>query len=239
MTQNKEQFVIHAKTRTALGKKSKYLHDDELLPAVTYGSKVKSQSLTLELREFKNVYKDAGESTLVDLEVDGKDTKKVLIYGTQIDPISSEPIHADLYQVRMDEKIKTNVPINFVGESPAVKGLGGTLSTNKLEVEVECLPADLISEIEVDISILDSFDVVVNVKDLKVPNTVEILDDPEELVAQVEEPRSEEELAELDEKPEEDLESIEVAGAKEDTEDTEEGSAEGEDTPTETQKDAQ
>ncbi|MEK7447724.1 MAG: 50S ribosomal protein L25, partial [Patescibacteria group bacterium] len=100
-------------------------------------------------------------------------------------------------------KITASIPLNFTGDSKAVIDLSGSLITNKSEVEVECLPADLPHEIEVDISVLEDFEAVIHVKDIKVPEGVEIKDDLEETVALVEPPRSEEELAELEEPVEE------------------------------------
>jgi len=137
-----------------------------------------------------------------------------LVHEVQIDPVTMKAIHIDFYKVNMKEKIKTEIPIKKIGESSAVVDLEGILVTNRDEVEVECLPADLIPEIEVDLSALKTFDDVIKVSNLKVPATIEILDDPEEVVFLVQPPRSEEELAELEEKPEEDVEAVEVEGAK-------------------------
>jgi len=122
----------------------------------------------------------------------------------------------------MKEKIHAEVPLNFIGESPAVLNMEGILITNKDSIEVECLPSDLVSEIDVDISVLDDFEKNIKVEDLKIPTGIEILDDIEEVVVTVQEPRSEEELEALDTEVVENVEAIEVENKGE------EAAAEGE-----------
>ena len=216
-------LILRAKQRVELGKKVKILRDNELIPAVSYGAGQKTQNLTLNLKEFKQIFREAGESTLVSLKVDDSPARKVLISDTQFDPITDTPIHVDLKLIRMDEKIKTEVPLKFIGESKAVLEMDGTLVTNKDEVEIECLPDDLVSEIEIDISPLVDFENRIRISDLSVPENIKILDDPEETVALIQEPRSEEELAELEEKPEEDVEKVEVEEKAKEEEEIAEG----------------
>jgi large subunit ribosomal protein L25 len=117
----------------------------------------------------------------------------------------------------MKEKIHAEVPLKFIGDSVAVIEKEGSLITSKDSIEVECLPADLIPELEVDISVLDDFEKNIKISDLKLPEGIEILDDAEEIVAHVEEPRSEEELAELEEEVVEDVSAIEVENKGEET----------------------
>jgi large subunit ribosomal protein L25 len=123
----------------------------------------------------------------------------------------------------MDEKIKTEIPLSFTGESEAVEQLEGSLVTNKDAIEVECLPTDLVSEIEVNISSLKTFEDTIKISDLKIPANIEILHDQDEIIALVEEPRSEEELAELEEKSaeEEEKEALEKMGAETEAENRE------------------
>jgi len=184
------------------------------IPANVYGSSFKNQNIMVDNLSFDKVFAEAGESSLVDLKIEDTEPIKVLIQEVQIDPVTENPIHVDFYKVNMVEKIKTEIPIKEVGEAPAVVDLEGTLVANRDAVKVECLPSDLIPEIEVDISILKTFDDVIKVSDLKVPAGIEILDDPEEVVFLIQPPRSEKELAELEEKPEEDVEKVEVEGEK-------------------------
>jgi len=212
--------------------KAKKIRNDKKIPAVIYGSDFDSLAISVDELEFNKVFEQAGESSLINLGIDDDKSEKVLVQDVQKDPVTLNVIHIDFYKVNMKEKIKTAIPIVEVGEAPAIVDLEGILVTNKDEVEVECLPADLIPEIEVDLSVLKTFDDTIHVSDLNVPAGIEILDDPEEVVFLVQPPRSDEELAELEEEVKEDVESVEVEGEKkeegEESETTEEGEAESE-----------
>lgn len=189
-----EAIKLNAQTRKIIGKKVKNLIIDGKIPAVLYGQGIKSINLELNLAEFNKIYKNAGISSLVDLSIDKNKPIKILIHEPQMDPIKDQPIHADLYQIKMDEELTTEIPLEFVGVSIAVKELEGNLIKNKEAVKVECLPADLIPNISVDIAVLKTFEDIVRVKDLKVPEKIKILDEPEDTVVLVTPPRSEEEL---------------------------------------------
>jgi large subunit ribosomal protein L25 len=208
-------ILLAAKKRQALGKKVKILRHQGLIPAVVYGYKTNNLPLTIVKKDFRQAFNRAGTSAIVDLAIDKEPIQKVLIHEPQIDPVTNEPIHVDFYKVRMDQKIKTEIPLIFIGESAAVKELEGSLVTNKDHLEIECLPNDLIQEIKVDISSLKTFEDSIQVKDLEVPKTITVLNDPDETVALVEEPRTEEELAELEEAVSEEVEEVEVEGEKE------------------------
>jgi len=225
-----KKISLKSKTRTVFGKQVKSLRADGLIPAVLYGHDTKPQSIEIPSVDFVKAYGEAGTSTLVDLIVDDSSAVKVLTHEPQVDPVSDKPIHVDFYKVRMDEKIKTEIPLEFVGESSAVKNDDGTLVTNRDNVEIECLPNDLIPMIEVDLGALNTFDDQITVASLKIPSNIEILTDTEEVIAFVEPPRSDEELAELEESAEEEeKEAIEqIAG--EEGEETE-GGTEGEEGP--------
>lgn len=198
-----EKIKIQATKRDVLGKKVSSLRREGLVPVVLYGKGKDNMSLSVNKKDFDRAYKMSGGSTIIQVEIDGEKTKNVLIKDVDKSPVSDSILHADFYQVRMSEKITAPIPLSFVGDSKAVIDLGGSLITNKSEVEVECLPGDLPHEIEVDISVLEDFEAVIHLKDIKMPEGVEIKDDIEETVALVEPPRSEEELAELEEPVEE------------------------------------
>lgn len=188
-----KNLQLKAQKRIITGKKVKNIRAKGFLPAVLYGANSKSENLMVSTKEFKSIFAEAGTSALVDLKIDDK-TIKILIHEPQIDPVKDEPIHVDFYKVKMTEKITTEIPLEFIGESPAVKDLEGNLITNKDTIKVKCLPGDLIPEIKVDISPLKTFEDLIFVKNLHIPETIEILDDPEEIIVQVTPPRSEEEL---------------------------------------------
>lgn len=207
-----EEYDLQASSRTE--QKAKHIRGEQKIPAVIYGKGLDTQSIAIDKLVFNKVFDEAGESALINLKIDDESKVKVLVHDIQVHPVTGDIIHVDFYKVNMKEKIRTAIPIVEVGEAPAVTELEGALITNKDEVEVECLPADLIPEIEVDISVLVTFEDVVKVSDLKVPAGIEILDDQDEVIFLIQPPRSEEEMAELEEEVKEDVESVEVEGEK-------------------------
>ncbi len=202
-------LTLKAKIRKDLGKKVKKLRKKGIIPAVLYGPKIENIPLEVDLKEFEKVYKVAGESSLIKLQIEKKDFL-VLIHAVEINAISQKPIHIDFYQPRLDEEITVTVPLVFEGEAPAVKDLGGTLVRNIHEVEVKALPQDLPHEIEVNIEKLKSFEDSILIKDLIVPKEVKILREPDEIVALVTPPEKvEEELAKPVEEKVEEVEKVE------------------------------
>jgi len=177
-------LTLKAKIREKLGKKVKTLRKKEILPAVLYGPKTKNIYLEVNFKDFKNIYKKSGESSLINLEIEKKNFP-VLIHEIERDPITDEPIHIDFYQPILTKKIEAVVPLVFEGVSPAVKELGGTLVREIQEIKVKALPQDLPHEIRVNVEKIKTFDDEILVKDLKVPSGVEIQRKPEEIVAVV------------------------------------------------------
>ncbi|MCX6712570.1 MAG: 50S ribosomal protein L25 [Candidatus Vogelbacteria bacterium] len=177
---------LNAKLRTAFGKKTQSLRETGLVPAVVYGGKNKeTQSITLDLPEFKKVLIKAGESTIISLEVEGNKGQDVLIHEVQSDPLSGFPIHVDFYVVSQDKELEVAVPLVFEGVSPAVKDLGGSLVKVLHELEIRALPKNLPHDITVDISTLTNLDSQILIKDLKLPAGVESVLDIEEVVAAI------------------------------------------------------
>ena len=194
--------------------KPKSLLKQSVIPAIIYGQKIKSQPLQVKKNDFTEAFKKAGLSHFVDLTVDKKTPVKVLIHEVQREPVSGDYLHIDFYQVRMDKKITTEVPLKFTGVSKAVKEQGGILVKNITDLEITCLPDDLPSLIEVDISKLNKFEDSILIKDLKLDQKLEIDTDLEEVVVTVDPPRSEEELKELEEEAEADVDQVEVTKEK-------------------------
>ncbi len=212
------EVKLQAETRQA--KKAHTLRKEGLIPAVLYGPKTENQNLKIKKGELEKAYNEAGEYSLIDLEINGKEPTKILVKNVQKDSIKGEIIHADFYQVKMDEKITTEIPLTFVGESKAVKEQGGFLVKNIYDIEVECLPGDLVDEIVVDISGLETFDDLIRIKDLKAPKGIEFTGDPEEMVISVTPPEEEEE----EELPEDEAAAVGAEeGGEEDKEKQEEG----------------
>ncbi|MEF3691501.1 MAG: 50S ribosomal protein L25 [Candidatus Moraniibacteriota bacterium] len=179
-----------------------------MIPAVLYGQKKENKNIWLEELAFGKVFEKAGENTVVVLDLEDGNKDNVLICDYQIDPLSGKFRHVDFLRINMKEEVETNVPLVFVGEAPAVKEGGGILVKVLDEIEVKCLPGNIPQEFEIDLTKLVNFEDVISISDLIVPEGVEILDDPETVIASVSEPRSEEELAELNEKVEEDVSKV-------------------------------
>ena len=176
---------LSAKARTDFGKKNKELRETGLVPAVVYGGKNKETlSIALDLSEFKKVLSQAGESTIISLDLEGK-SQDVLVHEVQTDPISSLPIHVDFYIVSQDKELEVAVPLVFDGVSPAVKDLGGSLVKVLHELEIRALPKNLPHDIKVDISTLTTLDGQILIKDLKLPTGVESVLALEEVVAAI------------------------------------------------------
>jgi len=219
MTEIKLKVAIREKARR---KKENYI------PAILYGKEEQNKMFWLNSLEFEKVYRVAGESTLIDLFVEGEEQKpsKVLINDLQVEPVSGRIIHVDFYQVNMKEKLQAGVELKFVGEAPAVKELGGVLIKNIDTVEVRCLPADLPREIEINISSLVTFNDYIYAKDIPLDKNVEIDLNPDTVIAMVAPPRSKEELEDLEKEVEGDISQVEGMEEKTEEGEAEEGSEE-------------
>lgn len=190
-----------------------------VVPAVLYGQGKENKNVWINGLEFGKVFKEAGENTVVSLEIEGGGKENVLIYDYQMNPLSGKITHIDLLRVNMKEEIETEIPLVFIGESPAVKEKGGIFVKGMDNVEVRCLPGNMPHEFEIDLNKLVELEDRIIVGDIQAPKDVEILNNPETIVASISAPRSEEELAQLNEKVEEDV--TKVAATKEKTADAE------------------
>lgn len=168
--------------RKEVGRKTKLLRQTGKIPAVVYGPKIKGALLSVDKKQFAGVYREVGESSLLNLQGDGEE-RLVLVRDIQRDPLTSDVIHIDFYQPALDEKIVVTVPLVFEGEAPIVRESGGTLIRNIQEVEVRAFPQDLPHEIHVHVSKLASFEDNILVKDLLPGGNGEILRGPDEVVA--------------------------------------------------------
>ncbi len=171
------------------------LRKEGRIPAVVYGYNQENTPLSVDEREFMRVYKKTGESSLISLDTE-KGKSVVLVYDMQEEPMSGRVMHVDFYQPNMKEKVEAEIPIVFKGESPAVKDMDGTLVKSMSEVTVSALPQNLPSELEVDIGKLESFDDVIKVEDIEIPEGVEIINEPDWTVAMVSTPENVEEQLE-------------------------------------------
>ena len=171
------------------------------IPAVIYGFGKTNKNIKVKKHDFEKVFAVAGEFNLVDLSIDEAVAEKVIIKDIQRNSLTDNIIHIDFYQVDMTKKITTEIPLNFTGESKAVKEMGGTLVKNMDTVEVECLPGDLVSHIDVDISKLEAFDQFIRLHDLVLPKGVVLAQETNEAVVGVVETKIEVEAPKVEAVP--------------------------------------
>ncbi len=204
------ELILKAEKREKLGSNNtKRLLKSGFLPIVVYGPDKKNIDLQIQYSEFIKAYKEAGENTIISLDVDDKKIH-VFIHDVQVNPLNNTIVHADFYQFSKDHKLKSEVPIHFIGESLAVKEKGGILLKDTDHIEVECLPNDMPHFIEVDLSKLEDINDIIYVSDLKVDKNVQILSGLDQVIASVQAVR------------EEKVEEVEAPKAEEEKENSEE-----------------
>lgn len=222
-------LTLKVKKRIVFGKQNKLLREQGFIPAVLYGKKTLACSLQVDTQDFKAVYKEAGDTDIIDLIIVGEkknQTKSVLIQNVSNHFLDNSLLHVDFFEVEMDKPITARIPVNFTGESPAVK-LGGVLVKPTSEIEVEALPMDIPHEIIVDISSLTDFDQTLYIKDINFPSKVKVLIDENMPVVSVNAPITEEEL-EKELGGAKTVEEVEVEGEKKEEEEGEGGEVEKE-----------
>ncbi len=201
-------FSIKAKKRD-LNTNVKAVRVTGDIPAVFYGAGEENTSVSISKSEFKKVWRNAGESSAVKVDLGDKQVD-VLIHDVQVDPVSDEPIHVDFLAIDMKKKIKVGVPLEFVGVSEAVKTGVGNLVKVLHELEIEALPADLPHNLEVDVSALATLEDQIYVADIKLPAGVVAITAGTDVVASI--------VAQVEEKEEVaapvDLSAIEVSEKK-------------------------
>ena len=208
-----ERKVTGTKACNALRKEGK-------MPAVIYSEGKEAEKITVQIKEFERVWNIVGESAIFNITGLGDD-KSVIIQDVALDPLYDTPLHADFYAVATDRIMNAEVPLSFVGVSPAEKELGGTLIKVVHSLSIETLPQNLPSEIEIDVSSLETFDDQILVKDISLPDGVKATLDQDEVVALVQEPKEEEEAQDTDTGADE-IANIEVEGkGKDDAEKSE------------------
>ncbi|MCX6723135.1 MAG: 50S ribosomal protein L25 [Candidatus Staskawiczbacteria bacterium] len=202
---------LTAKIREEVGRKTGALKDDGRIPAVIYGHGIENASLDLDYKEFVKALKDAGESSLIEMHVEGEKEKRlVLVHDLQKDAVSDMYIHVDFFETSAKEEVEVGVALVIEGTSLAVKDLGGTLVQYIHELEIKAMPQDLPHNIVVSIDGLNTFEDRVLVKDLTIPKGVKVLTKPEEIVVSVAPPANvEEDLATEIEEKVEDIEKVE------------------------------
>ncbi len=187
------KHTFKAELRTITGRKVKSLRKLGLIPAVVYGKEAKTANLQISAKEFNKLHSQAGESTLVYLQVAGeKEDRPVLIRQVVNDAVNESVLHVDFHQVNLKEKVKAAVPLKLIGESPAEKDKLGILVQQLTEVEVEALPTEMPEIFEIDVTVLTELGQTIMVSDIKVSAKVEVLTDKTQVIAKIEQLAKEE-----------------------------------------------
>lgn len=179
-----EAQKLAVRGRSVLGKQVRRLRREGRLPGVIFGGRADSTPVETDAHGFELGYRRWGNTTLLSLEGLDGDSVPALIHGVSRDPRTGRLLHVDFARVSLTEKAHADVPLHFLSESPAVKGLGGVVVHALDHVRVEAFPQDIPRRIEVDLSPIQQLDDALHVRDLVVDaTTVRILNDPEDLVA--------------------------------------------------------
>jgi len=187
-----EDLTLPATNRSILGKKTRFLRHQGITPVHLFGHGLESQALQCDTANLQSIIARAGMTRLISLEVeDSKRPKTVFIREIQRDKISGELLHIDFYQVKSTEKMKVDVPIVFVGEAPAMKGKGRSLSYGVTSLSIECLPGEVPPQVEVDLSPLEDLEQAIYVKDITLNSDIAVTTYPDQLVVKVSEVRAE------------------------------------------------
>ncbi|MBD3327958.1 50S ribosomal protein L25 [Candidatus Peregrinibacteria bacterium] len=213
------KLEVQARDLTA---KPNVLRAKKIIPAVYYGQGAESTLLQMDYQTFRKTFRETGYNTLIDLSVDGKAAKKVLVHDVQQNPVSGEFTHVDFITVNMKEEVETEIPVKIVGEAPAVKIHNGILNVVKDELMVKCLPSDLPHELEIDITGLEELNDAIHINEVNVPKGVELVGEPEDVVIIINAPRMEQEEEETPAEGEEGAEASTVEGGADEKDDKKE-----------------
>jgi large subunit ribosomal protein L25 len=196
-----DKIKLEFETRTVVGKKVNRLRRAGVLPATVYGKGVGPFTVQISARGFSEVYRRAGKTTLVDLTIPGQPVQSAFIHSLQRHPVSRAILHADFLVVDLKIEISVEVPIHLVGESELVERGDATLNQVLNTLNVRALPAELPSYIEVDISVLDSMEKSIHVRDIAALEHGAIVTDEDELIVSLSQSRPEEVVEEAEEAP--------------------------------------
>jgi len=192
-----DALKLQAANRTVLRKKTRFLRRQGITPCHLFGHDIKSLALQCDTAHLIHIINQAGTTRPINLEIDGeKLPKSVMIREIQQDAVNKQLLHVDFYQVRKGEKIKVDVPIILVGESPALKGKGRMLIHGITSLSVECLPDNIPPQIEVDISPLEEVEQTIYVRDITLDPEITVHADPDQLVVKISEAFVKEEVVE-------------------------------------------
>lgn len=179
-----EEIVVEANRRNIVGKRVKALRREGKLPAILYGKHVDTIPVVIDLRDATKQLGGLSPSALIQIHLDGEEYF-ALVREKQRDILRGTLTHIDFQAVSLTETVRAEVAIDLVGDSPAVKDMGGILVTNVEQLDVEALPRDLPERIEVDVSNLEDIGDAIYVRDLSLPESVTVFAEPDDVIVVV------------------------------------------------------
>lgn len=217
--------LLKAKKRGGEKIRARQAARNGLVLGVVYGKGIGSNiPIIMPKVKLQRVLEESGEGTLIKLQIEEeKIPKDVIIQDIQYHTYDGKVVHVDFMAVSLEEEVEVEVPLEFTGVSPAVKDTGGIFVQNVESVKVRCKAKDIPKSIPVDISVLATFDDMIYLKDLSLPANVELLDNPDNVIAMVDEPRSEQEMEELEQEVTADVSEVEGVEKEEEAKEGEEG----------------
>ncbi len=181
-----DKIELEATTRETLGKKVRFLRRQGVMPVHLFGHSIKSETLQCDTAQLHRILTQAGKTRLISIKLDNdKKPRNVVAREVQRDPRTGELLHVDFYQVRMEEKIRVEVPIVLTGEAPALKLKENSLVHELTSLTVECLPDEIPTDVESDISSLTDPEQMIRVKDIALGEGVAVLNDPGHVVVRI------------------------------------------------------
>ncbi len=173
--------TLQAKKRTA-EKKAAMVRTEGNIPAVAYGAGKENLSLAFSYKDFVQAFKEAGESSLITLSLEGANYP-VLIQEIQRDPVTDRVSHVDLKIVDTTQTVRVAVPITFEGEAPAAKAGLGVVSRPMHEIEIEALPQNLPHGVTVSLTSLVDAQSQIHAKDIPLPQGVTLITESDAVIA--------------------------------------------------------
>jgi large subunit ribosomal protein L25 len=184
------EVKLQVDPRSVTGKKVKSLRKVGKVPAHLYGRETESLALQAERHSIVGLLRSAGANAVIDLQINGEQQpRSVVLRGVQRDPVTDELLHIDFFQISLTEKLRADVPLHVIGEAPGVTVQGGLLLQSFDHLTIEALPSEIPPHIEVDVSGLETIDSALFVRDLALPEGIDLLTDPDQVVVKVEPPK--------------------------------------------------
>jgi large subunit ribosomal protein L25 len=181
-----KQIELEVTERKILGKKVRFLRHQGITPLHLFGHGIESASLQCATTNLQRVLAEAGQTRLIRLKLNNeKGPRNVVVRGVQKEPLTGETLHVDFYEVRMGEQVKMEIPIILVGEAPTLRSKENTLVQELNSLAIECLPASIPNNVELNVTSITEPDQVQRVKDIELNERITVLSDPEQVVTRI------------------------------------------------------